>query len=42
MLFVRRQKTTQLCGRPRTLTTYDGVNYSNITFELVPKARPAS
>ncbi len=42
MLFARRQKTTQLCGRPRTLTTYDGVNYSNITFDLVPKARSAS
>lgn len=42
MLFARRQKTTQLCGRPRTLTTYDGVNYSNITFDLVPKAPPAS
>lgn len=40
MLFARRQKTTQLCGRPRTLTTYDGVHYSNITFDLVPKACP--
>ncbi len=38
MIFERRKKEMQMCGRSHVLMTYDGVYHSNIKFDLCEKA----